>query len=454
MMTEIGATIFARASAPGRAGVAVFRVSGPRVADLVSALTTKPLVPRMAHHRVIHAHDGSVIDHGIMVYFQGPASFTGEDVLELHLHGAPAVARALFRTLEEAGCVLAEPGEFSLRALQNGKMDLAAAEGLSDLLAAETDGQRHQALRQYGGALSDQATAWRTDLIKILASIAADIDFPDEEDVPADVIRSATLTLEHLTATLSRALETADYALRVREGVTIALIGAPNAGKSSLLNRLAGSDLAIVSDEPGTTRDIVETPLEIAGQLVRVADTAGIRLETESAIEKEGIRRTMVCAQEADRRVLVVDASEADFTVSRETIDLLQSDDVILLNKADQQITGALRSAAEALAKQTKTALLTLSAKTGDGVTALTDYLAEDFNETAGSPALLTRERHVSHVRQARDALGRAKENLHKVPELAAEDIRLAARAFDHITGKIHVEEVLGDVFSNFCIGK
>ncbi|MEO0612530.1 MAG: tRNA uridine-5-carboxymethylaminomethyl(34) synthesis GTPase MnmE [Pseudomonadota bacterium] len=454
-MDGSAATIFARASAPGRAGVAVFRVSGPRVAAVIAMLTAAPLRPRVAHHRRIHGIDGSVIDEGILIYFKGPASFTGEDVLELHLHGAPAVGRALFQTLEHAGCVLAEPGEFSLRALQNGKMDLAAVEGLSDLLAAETDGQRRQALRQYGGALSDEAQRWRADLLQILAAIAADIDFPDEEDVPAAVLEAAAGKLATLIAVLSQALETADQARRVRDGLSVALIGAPNAGKSSLLNRLAGSDLAIVSEEPGTTRDIIETPLEIAGQLVRVADTAGIRDNAAGTIEREGIRRTMIRAEEADRRLLILDGSDRGTSVSRETKALLVPGDLIALNKADQAIRTEAQHLATALSNEVQTPLITLSATTGDGVAGLMKALAKEVEEAPGlNGALLSRERHVSHVGQARDALVRATANLRLAPELAAEDIRLAARAFDHITGKIHVEEVLGDVFANFCIGK
>lgn len=454
-MEGSAATIFARASAPGRAGVAMFRVSGPRVGAVIAMLTATPLRPRVAHHRRIHGIDGSVIDEGILIYFKGPASFTGEDVLELHLHGAPAVGRALFQTLEHAGCVLAEPGEFSLRALQNGKMDLAAVEGLSDLLAAETDGQRRQALRQYGGALSDEAQRWRADLLQILAAIAADIDFPDEEDVPAAVLEAAAGKLATLIAVLSQALETADQARRVRDGLSVALIGAPNAGKSSLLNRLAGSDLAIVSEEPGTTRDIIETPLEIAGQLVRVADTAGIRDNAAGTIEKEGIRRTMIRAEEADRRLLILDGSDRGTSVSRETKALLVPGDLIALNKADQAIRTEAQHLATALSNEVQTPLITLSATTGDGVAGLMKALAKEVEEAPGlNGALLSRERHVSHVGQARDALVRATANLRLAPELAAEDIRLAARAFDHITGKIHVEEVLGDVFANFCIGK
>ncbi|MEL6506835.1 MAG: tRNA uridine-5-carboxymethylaminomethyl(34) synthesis GTPase MnmE [Pseudomonadota bacterium] len=454
-MEGSAATIFARASAPGRAGVAMFRVSGPRVGAVIAMLTATPLRPRVAHHRRIHGIDGSVIDEGILIYFKGPASFTGEDVLELHLHGAPAVGRALFQTLEHAGCVLAEPGEFSLRALQNGKMDLAAVEGLSDLLAAETDGQRRQALRQYGGALSDEAQRWRADLLQILAAIAADIDFPDEEDVPAAVLEAAAGKLATLIAVLSQALETADQARRVRDGLSVALIGAPNAGKSSLLNRLAGSDLAIVSEEPGTTRDIIETPLEIAGQLVRVADTAGIRDNAAGTIEREGIRRTMIRAEEADRRLLILDGSDRGTSVSRETKALLVPGDLIALNKADQAIRTEAQHLATALSNEVQTPLITLSATTGDGVAGLMKALAKEVEEAPGlNGALLSRERHVSHVGQARDALVRATANLRLAPELAAEDIRLAARAFDHITGKIHVEEVLGDVFANFCIGK
>ncbi|MEL6789882.1 MAG: tRNA uridine-5-carboxymethylaminomethyl(34) synthesis GTPase MnmE [Pseudomonadota bacterium] len=454
-MEGSAATIFARASAPGRAGVAMFRVSGPRVGAVIAMLTATPLRPRVAHHRRIHGIDGSVIDEGILIYFKGPASFTGEEVLELHLHGAPAVGRALFQTLEHAGCVLAEPGEFSLRALQNGKMDLAAVEGLSDLLAAETDGQRRQALRQYGGALSDEAQRWRADLVQILAAIAADIDFPDEEDVPAAVLEAAAGKLATLIAVLSQALETADQARRVRDGLSVALIGAPNAGKSSLLNRLAGSDLAIVSEEPGTTRDIIETPLEIAGQLVRVADTAGIRDNAAGTIEKEGIRRTMIRAEEADRRLLILDGSDRGTSVSRETKALLVPGDLIALNKADQAIRTEAQHLATALSNEVQTPLITLSATTGDGVAGLMKALAKEVEEAPGlNGALLSRERHVSHVGQARDALVRATANLRLAPELAAEDIRLAARAFDHITGKIHVEEVLGDVFANFCIGK
>lgn len=458
-------TIFARASGAGRAGISVFRISGPDAFGIAESLSGRAPRPKRAVLRAIRDQSGDLIDEGLVILFKGPASFTGEDVAELHLHGSPAVEAGLFEALSRLGARPAEAGEFTKRALLNGKLDLAEVEGLADLLDAETRLQRKQALGQLGGRLSKAAEGWRNRLLAIMSPLEADIDFPDEEDVPAAIASRAGPEIDALIVELRRHENASVRAKAIREGVTIAIIGAPNAGKSSLLNRLAGSERAIVSEAPGTTRDVIEARLDLGGMLVTFFDTAGLREVTSDFIEKEGIRRARATAQSADIRILMIDAARdwyEDADVSRETsagvlptgavenagYDLISVNDFVILNKIDLISAGDDRAA---VAK----ADFRLSAKTGEGfepfLAALTEAVARLGQADDG---LLTRTRHADAVRKAINCLEAAKVSLAISPELAAEDVRLAARALGGITGAVGVEDVLSAIFSSFCIGK
>ncbi|MEZ5982539.1 MAG: tRNA uridine-5-carboxymethylaminomethyl(34) synthesis GTPase MnmE [Parvularculaceae bacterium] len=300
-------TIFARASGAGRAGVAVFRISGPRAFEIAHGLCGSNPAVRRAGVREVRSGERDLIDRGLVILFEGPGSFTGEDVAEFHLHGSRAVEAAFAEAVAAAGARPAGPGEFTRRALMNGKLDLAQVEALADLIDAETSQQRKQALGQLEGRLSAVAEGWRARLIAILAPLEADIDFPDEEGVPAAIAERAGPAIDALLAELKSYREGSGAARRLREGVSVAIIGAPNAGKSSLLNALAGADVAIVSERAGTTRDIVETRLDLGGVPVLFADTAGLRDQSTDEIEIEGMRRALARAEAADLRLLVID---------------------------------------------------------------------------------------------------------------------------------------------------
>ncbi|MEE2690224.1 MAG: tRNA uridine-5-carboxymethylaminomethyl(34) synthesis GTPase MnmE [Pseudomonadota bacterium] len=435
-------TIFARASGAGKAGVAVFRVSGPEVSAVAEKLCGGLPGARRAAVRTLRDADGSPIDSGLVILFRGPASFTGEDVAEFHVHGSRAVEAALIEALAAAGARPAEAGEFTRRALENGKLDLAQVEALSDLIDAETSEQRRQAWGQLDGRLSALAEGWRRRLIEVLAPLEADIDFPDEEGVPAAVAARAGPAIDALAGEL-RSYRSASVRLRtIRTGINIAIVGAPNAGKSSLLNRLAGSDVAIVSETPGTTRDVIEVRLDLAGLPVVLADTAGLREAPGDAIESEGMKRALKRAEDAAIRVVVADS------VSRETPPLLQAGDFLVWNKIDLAAPPA--GAPEGVFVHA------LSARTGEGVDGFIAALTEAARERFGpsGEAGLTRLRHVQAVEKAIAALERARARVETDAELAAEDARLAARALGEITGAVDVEDVLGEIFSSFCIGK
>lgn len=438
-------TIFALASGAGRAGVAVVRVSGPRAAYVLAAMTLRPLPPprRASLRRLFDPTIGDALDDALVLYFPGPASFTGEDVVELHLHGGRAVMAAVTDVLSAIeGVRVARPGEFTRRAFDAGKLDLTAAEALADLIEAETEGQRRQALRQLEGGLAKQADAWGSALLEAMALLEAAIDFPDE-GLPQDLADRVHPLLRGLQESLLRHL--ADYRRgeRVREGFRIAILGAPNAGKSTLMNRLTQRDTAIVSDLPGTTRDVIEARLEIAGFAVWIADTAGLR-ETTDAVEAEGVRRALAAAQDADLRVLVVD-STAEAPPSSGV--QLTPGDLVLLNKMD---------AASVSFPPTDANTLRISAKTGQGLTQLRAKLEEVVQERMGMTevAPLTRQRHREAVEDAAGSIGRALEALPKGIELASEDLRMASRALARLRGHIDVERILDQIFSKFCIGK
>lgn len=431
-------TIFAPATAAGRAAVAVVRISGPRTEAAVRALAGGLPRPRRASLRRIFNEAGDAIDQALVLWFPGPRSYTGEDAAEFHLHGGRAVAGAVLTALAQLGLRLAEPGEFTRRAFENGQLDLAQAEAVADLVDAETDAQRRQALAQLDGRLSDAQARWRSALIEALALYEAAVDFPDEE-LPADVAARAAPVLTELLSELEAAASDAERGERVRDGYRIALIGAPNAGKSTLLNALARREAAIVTATPGTTRDIIEVPLQLAGYKVLVADTAGLR-DTEDAIEAEGVRRAVAWAAGADLRIWLVDGSAAEPPARPATV---QPDDLVLVTKRDLgdpswDVAGA-----------------PFTTRSPNDLSWLEQTLAERVVAALGGaePPAATRLRHQELLREAAARVRHALAESEAV-ELAAEDVRLAARALDRITGRIDPEEVLGRIFSTFCIGK
>jgi tRNA modification GTPase len=434
-------TIFAPATPAGRGGVAVLRISGSSAGPALWALTGRSLpAPRLATLAELRdPADGAPLDRGLALWFPGPASYTGEDVVELHLHGGRAVTRGVVEALSRiAGLRPAEPGEFTKRAFLAGKLDLTEAEAVADLVDAETKAQRLQALRQLGGALGQLYEGWRSALMRALAMTEAGLDFPDE-GLPPDLAAEGEQIVAEVSAAIAAHLDDAGRGERLREGVHIAILGPVNAGKSSLLNALARRDAAIVSDRPGTTRDVVEVALDLRGFPVVLADTAGLR-ETFDEIEAEGIRRTHRRAAEADLRLVIRDAAEP---VSADPALGPGPDTIRVTNKIDRA-PDAPRAEDE----------ITISVRTGAGLDRLLDALAEAVERRLtgdGSPAL-TRARHRTALEDARDALARVPSA--PLPELAAEDLRLALRAIGRITGRVDVEDMLDLLFGSFCIGK
>ncbi|WP_164468259.1 tRNA uridine-5-carboxymethylaminomethyl(34) synthesis GTPase MnmE [Caulobacter vibrioides] len=443
-------TIFALATAAGRSAVAVVRVSGPRSSEIAAALCGRLPSPRLASVRTLK-HNGVALDAALLLRFEKPASYTGEDSVEFHVHGGRAVVEALLAALSELGARLAEAGEFTRRAFENGKLDLAQAEGVADLIDAETEAQRRQALGQVGGALSQRYDRWRDLLVQALAMLEAAVDFPDE-DLPEEVAERARPGLRQLSAELNAALADVSRGRRVRDGFRIALIGAPNAGKSTLLNGLAERDAAIVTDVAGTTRDVIEVPLVLGGYKVLVADTAGIR-ETADVIEAEGVRRAKAWAEAADLRLWVVDGFHVKQADARP--ESIRVGDWLILNKTDIADADALAHVAERWAREGLT-VLHAAGTSSEGPEALRAALAShvaDALSGAEFPAA-TRLRHAERLSEARSYLERALSDVGLEVELAAEDVRLAARALERISGRIDPEDVLGRVFSTFCIGK
>jgi tRNA modification GTPase len=441
-------TIFAQATAPGRAAVAVLRLSGPGAGEAVAALAGALPPPRQARLRRLRGPGGETLDEALVLWLPGPGSYTGEDSAELHLHGGRAIVDAVSEALLARGLRLAEPGEFTRRAFEHGRLDLDQAEAVADLVDAETGAQRRQALAQLDGALGRRYGAWRAELLEGLAVLEAAIDFPDE-DLPEDVAERARPHLQRLERELAEALADAGRGERVRDGFRIALVGAPNAGKSSLLNRLLGRDAAIVTATAGTTRDVIEAPVVFGGFKALLADMAGVR-EPGEEIEAEGVRRARAWAEAADLRLWVVDASAGD-GAWREAADLVRPGDLLVLNKADLA-EGADAAAARGRDLQT----LAVSARGGQGLDELGARLEVAVTQalSGGEFPAATRARHRARLEEALEHVRRARAGLAGGPELAAEDLRLAGRALARISGRIDPEQVLDLIFSSFCIGK
>lgn len=445
-------TVFALATAPGRAAVAVIRLSGPDSGAAVMRLAGALPPAREARLRVLKSDAGAVLDRALVLWFPGPESYTGEDGAELHLHGGPAVVDGVTEALVGLGLRLAEPGEFTRRAFENGRMDLSQAEAVADLVEAESDAQRRQALAQLDGALARRHETWRLEIVETLALLEAAVDFPDEE-LPEDLAARARPRLDALRDELDAALADATRGEKVRDGYRIAIIGAPNAGKSSLLNWLVGRDAAIVNATPGTTRDVVEIPLLIGGFKVVVADTAGVRAATD-AIEAEGVRRARTWAESADLRLWVTDAAAGD-GAWREALDLTRAGDLAVLNKIDLT-RGSDAADANDAAHAGGLEAHPVSVDSGVGMDVFHVKLCERITTAlsgAEFPAA-TRLRHRERLREAREHINRAIAALDQGAELAAEDVRLAARALGRITGRIDPELILDSIFSSFCIGK
>jgi tRNA modification GTPase len=443
-----GATIFALSSGRGRAGVAVIRVSGPGAGFAVEALAGRLPQPRQAAFRRLANRDGDLIDEALVLWFPGPKSETGEDMAEFQVHGSRAVLSALFRALGALPAFrMAEPGEFVRRAFLNGKVDLTQAEGIADLVDAETDAQRRQALRQVTGGLAGLYDGWRQQLTFAMALVEGAIDFSDEADVTADVLREADMAADRLLGELRGHLAGAHRGEVVRDGFRVVLAGPPNVGKSSLLNALARRDVAIVSDEAGTTRDVLEVRLDLGGVPVVLTDTAGLR-DAVGKVEQEGIRRTLARAEDADLVLWVVDAL-APVPEPAGALRGGQAPILAVANKCDA-VTGALAFPAD----------IRLSAKTGDGLERLTDELARRAVDAAGDQAagdlVPTSERQRVILQAALNHLeGFARGRSEDRPiELLAEDLRLAGQQLGRLTGRIDAEDVLGAVFARFCIGK
>ncbi|MGP3696652.1 tRNA uridine-5-carboxymethylaminomethyl(34) synthesis GTPase MnmE [Rhodobacter sp. NSM] len=426
-------TIYALASARGKAGVAIVRISGPQAHAAVAAFGVALPPVRQAALRKLK-WKGEVLDEALILLFAEAASFTGETSAELHLHGSAAAITAVLRALsEQSGLRLAEAGEFTRRALENGKLDLAQVEGLADLIDAETEAQRRQALKVLSGAIGQKTERWRSDLIRSAALLEATIDFADE-DVPVDVFPEVLDLLNGLIADLRQEAAGARVAERIRDGFEVAIVGAPNAGKSTLLNALARREAAITSEIAGTTRDVIEVRMDLEGLPVTLLDTAGLR-ETSDPIETLGIDRAVARAEAADLRIFLLDDSGPLSGVA------VKPDDLVVQGKADLRRTDGFA----------------VSGVTGQGLEDLIAQLTERLQARSAGAGNLTRERHRLAIERAIGAMesvqGAILEGAQQT-ELMAEDLRRAIRALDSLVGRVDVEALLGEIFSSFCIGK
>ena len=442
-------TIFALSSGPGVSGVAIIRVSGTETRNVINILTKQQLpAPRVATLRKINKINTSeLIDEGIILWFPGPESYTGEDMAEIQVHGSKAVIDAIHSSILKINdCRLAEPGEFTKLAFQNGKINLLKAESIADLISSETEIQRQQAIKIMNGKSADQFNFLREKLLKILSNVEAKIDFPDE-DLPNDILKQIKKSSDEVLQNIEKILDDQKVGERIREGFKIAILGPTNAGKSSLLNYLSNRDVAIVSEIAGTTRDVIETHLNIDGYPVIVSDTAGIR-DSKNEIEKKGIKLSLNRAEEADLKLIVVDVKNLDFTDTLKG--LLDQNAILVINKSDlldEDINPEIKKLNHVL----------ISIKEDLNIDELILKIKNNLKNKfiTSDDILITRERHRQHLKQCLEHL----KNFNKKNEVedfdkAAEDLRLATRHLGMIVGKVDVEEILGSIFNDFCIGK
>ena len=442
-------TIYALSSGPGVSGVAIVRISGPEASEIIKSLTGKKIPsPRLATLRKINnINTSELIDEGIILWFPGPESYTGEDMAEIHIHGGKAVIQALLNTISKVkNCRLAEPGEFTKLAFQNGKINLLKAESIADLISAETEIQRLQAIKIMKGKSSEKFNELRDKLLKILSFVEAKIDFP-EEDLPDENIRKIKKDSNDVLVEINKILNDQKVGEIIREGFKIAIVGPTNAGKSSLLNNLSKREVAIVSETAGTTRDVIETHLNIDGYPVIISDTAGIR-NSKDEIEKKGIKLSLIKAENADLKLVVIDAKSVN--LSGFLSDLLKKNAILVVNKSDL-LDGELNP------EITKQDHILISLKNNHNIEKLImkikDKLKNEF--ISEGDILITRERHRQHLIQCVEYLNNFSEkNDKKDFDKAAEDLRLATRHLGMIVGKVDVEEILGSIFNDFCIGK
>lgn len=446
-------TIFALSSGAVPSGVAVIRVSGPAACTILTALCGRLPEPRKSMLTKIRTPGvGDVIDEALVLFFKGPSSFTGEDVVEFQCHGGRAVVSAMLKILGGfPSCRPAEPGEFTRRAFDRGRMDLTEVEGLADLIAAETESQRKQAVRQMGGALGALYEGWRNRLIQMRAMIEADFDFADEEDVPGSVADEVWGQAASLHGEIAEHLEKSRSGERLRTGLQVVLMGAPNAGKSSLLNAIAGRDVAIVTEEAGTTRDVIEVHLDLGGYPVTLIDTAGLR-ETTGLVEREGIRRAQERGREADLILWAVEPGgiAVDDQAAGLPLDVRNHVPVWQVRTKADLGTPPKRDTSETSSE------ICTSIQDENGMTGLFDRLTRFADETIspGESPLATRERHRHYLTDCLAGLKRAVDHKSHPAELRAEDLRNAADALGRITGRIDVEDLLDVIFRDFCIGK
>ena len=425
-------TIFALASAPGKAGISIVRLSGPLAINVAEKLTKSKLKEKQPNLRVIYDSDNHFIDQALILIFSKPYSFTGENVVEFHLHGSSAVVSSVIKLLGNfKGLRSAEAGEFTRCALDNGKLDLAQVEGLADLIEAETDAQHKQAARIFNGALGEKTKEWRAKLVKAGALLVATLDFADEE-VPEEVTPEVEKLINMVLSDLDKEIIGVQTAERIRLGFEVAIVGAPNLGKSTLLNYLVGRDAAITSNVSGTTRDIIEVKLDLRGLPVTILDTAGIRI-SDDKLEEIGISRALERSSLSDLRIVLTEDGEYPSGLKK------RDTDIICIAKDDQGNRGGV------------------SGKTGAGIDRLKNNIWDILNDKAQYVGIATRERHKSSMVNAKKFLGNAVVSLRDGPEyydITAEEIRAATSALDSLIGRIGVEDVLDEVFSSFCLGK